>query len=81
MPTNLFHIRPEMQLLRWVSDGRRYSSGEQMPRKTHTISRDNNQKQHLRCELNMKERCYDCSLFDAIPTIHRRIDLASLGGK
>eukprot|EP00956_Cyclotella_meneghiniana_P008631 scaffold11754_cov36-Cyclotella_meneghiniana.AAC.1 len=34
-----------MQLLRWISDGRRYSSGEQMPRKTHTISKANFQKQ------------------------------------
>eukprot|EP00956_Cyclotella_meneghiniana_P041145 scaffold216263_cov23-Cyclotella_meneghiniana.AAC.1 len=48
MPINLFHIRPEVQLLKWVSDGGRYSKGEQMPRKAHSISKHNKQKQAWR---------------------------------
>jgi hypothetical protein len=48
MPINLFHIQPEQQLLKWVSDGRRYSKGEQMPRKkTHAISKDNKKQKQL----------------------------------
>jgi hypothetical protein len=45
MPSGLFNIPHKRLLLEWISDGKRYTDGERMPRKTHCISKHNGQKQ------------------------------------
>jgi hypothetical protein len=45
MPNGLFNIPHKRLLLEWISDGKRYTDGERMPRKTHCISKHNGQKQ------------------------------------
>lgn len=46
MPDELFHIPHDRLLLEWISDGKRYTDGERLPRTTHAISKDNGQNQH-----------------------------------
>eukprot|EP00956_Cyclotella_meneghiniana_P035571 scaffold116121_cov45-Cyclotella_meneghiniana.AAC.1 len=45
MPVGLFQIGKDQLLLEWIGEGKRYSSGDHMPRVTHTISNANSQKQ------------------------------------